>query len=111
ILALPAPRRQVVVAAVVPAGVVVGGSQQQYAAAEARLQQAQTGCAQADAYQNYVSQVVNNQNTTSAGVDQILQTLADNTSDPDVQNALENSIGQPNPINDALDQQLENRAS
>jgi hypothetical protein len=112
ILALSPPRRGVVIPAVAPNEVIATtAAPQQYAAAQAQLQQAQAGCAQADAYQNYVNQVVNSQNTTTQDFDQILQTLADNTTDPNIQNALLNSIGQPNPINDALDQQLQNQAN
>lgn len=84
---------------------------QPYIAAQTQLAQAQAGCAQADAYQNYVNQVVNQQSNTSDDINQVLQTLADNTSDPNLQNALLNSMNQPNPINDALDQQLQNQAS
>jgi hypothetical protein len=79
--------------------------------AQTQMRAAQAGCAQADAYQNYVNGVVNSQNATDQGISQILQTLADNTSDPNLQNALLNSIGQPNPINDTLQQQLQNMAS
>ena len=75
--------------------------------AQARVQAAQVGCAQADAYQARVDALVNSQNNLSQGMDQILQTVADNTTNPDLQNALLNAIGQPNPINDALSQQLE----
>jgi hypothetical protein len=81
------------------------------AAAQAQVQAAQAGCAQADAYQSYVTGLVNSQNTTGQGIAQILQTVADNTSDPTLQNALLSSIGQPNPINDALQQQLQNMAN
>ena len=109
ILELAPPRRQVVVAAVVPVGGAIAA--QPGTVAQLRLQQAQAGCAQADAYQNYVNQVVSSQNTTSDGINQILQTLADNTTDPNLQDALSSAIGQPNPINDALDQQLENQAN
>lgn len=111
ILVLPgAPRHLVVpVAVILPGGAVTPA--QQYAAAQMQLQQAQVGCAQADAYQNYVNQIINRQNTLNDGINQVLQTLADNTSDPNVQDALLNSIGQPNPINDALDQQLQGQAS
>lgn len=79
--------------------------------AVAQMQAAQTGCAQADAYQNYVNGMANVQNTVDQGVAQTLQTLAANTSDPNLQNALLNSIGQPNPINDALQQQMQGMAS
>jgi hypothetical protein len=75
------------------------------------MQSAQAGCAQADAYQNYVNTVVSAQNTTDQGISQTLQTLAANTSDPDLQNALMSSIGQPDPINDALQQQMQGMAS
>jgi hypothetical protein len=84
---------------------------QPLAAAMAQMQSAQTGCAQADAYQNYVNSVVNTQNTANDGMTQLLQTLAANTSDPDLQSALLNASGQPNPINDALQQQLQGMAS
>jgi hypothetical protein len=84
---------------------------QQLAAAQAQMQAARAGCVQASAYQNYVNGVANSQNTTDQGIAQTLQTLADNTSDPNLQNALLSSIGQPNPINDALQQQLQNMAS
>ncbi len=83
----------------------------QLAAAQAQMKAAQTGCAQADAYQSYVNGVANSQNTTDQGIAQTLQTLADNTSDPNLHSALLNSIGQPNPINDALQQQLQGMAS
>jgi hypothetical protein len=101
-----------VVPVVVPNAVVATAvTPQQYAAAQAQLRQAEAGCAQANAYENYVNQVVSQQSNTSADINQILQTLADNTSDPNLQNALLGSINQPNPINDALDQQLQNQAS
>jgi hypothetical protein len=61
-------------------------------------------------YQNYVTSVVSNQNNLNQGADQILQTIANNTSDPDTQAALLNAVGQPNPINDALQQQLQAQA-
>ncbi len=83
---------------------------QPLAAAQAQMQAAQTGCSQANAYQNYVNELSNSQNTTDQGIAQIVRTVADNTSDPNLQNALLNSIGQPNPINDALQQQLQNLA-
>lgn len=103
----PPPRRAVLVPAPAPAA----PSAPSYAAAQAQLQAAQSSCAQADAYQNYVNSVINNQNNLSQGVDQILQTIADNTSDPDTQNAILGAIGQPNPINDALQQQLQAQVS
>jgi hypothetical protein len=95
-----------VVAVPVQGAVVVPQS-----AAQMQLARAQAGCAQADAYQNYVTQVVNGQDATADSMNQVLQTLADNTSDPEVQDALLNSENQPNPINDALDQQLQSQAS
>jgi hypothetical protein len=84
---------------------------QPLAAAQAQIRAAQTGCSQADAYQNYVNGLANSQNTIDQGIAQIVQTVADNTSDPNLQSALLNSIGQPNPINDALQQQLQNMAT
>jgi hypothetical protein len=84
---------------------------QPLAIAVAQMQSAQAGCAQADAYQNYVNTVTSAQNTTDQGISQTLQTLAANTSDPSLQNALLSSIGQPDPINDALQQQMQGMAS
>jgi hypothetical protein len=84
---------------------------QPLAIAVAQMQSAQAGCAQADAYQNYVNAVASAQNTTDQGISQTLQTLAANTSDPGLQNALLSSIGQPDPINDALQQQMQGMAS
>jgi hypothetical protein len=81
------------------------------AAALAQMQSAQAGCAQADAYQNYVNGAIAAQNTTDQGITQTLQTLAADTTDPNLQAALLSSIGQPNPINDALQQQMQNMAS
>jgi hypothetical protein len=108
-MALPGvPHPAAVVAIPVPG---TGFVSQPQAVAQMQLAQAQAGCAQADAYQNYVNQVANQQNNTSDGINQMLQTLADNTSDPNLQNALLNSMNQPDPINDALDQQLQNQAS
>jgi hypothetical protein len=83
---------------------------QPLAIAVAQMQSAQAGCAQADAYQNYVNTVVSAQNTTDQGIAQTLQTLAANTADPGLQNALLSSIGQPDPINDALQQQMQGMA-
>lgn len=80
-------------------------------AALAQMQSAQAGCTQADAYQNYVNGAITAQNTTDQGITQTLQTLAADTTDPDLQAALLSSIGQPNPINDALQQQMQNMAS
>jgi hypothetical protein len=88
--------------------VPASASSQQFAAANAQLSAAETTCAQANSYQNYVNNVINTQNSVGQGTDQILQTLADNTSDPNLQQTLTDSIGQPNPINDALQQQLQN---
>ena len=114
----PAPR-----IAVVPAPVVVVNPQLlaaqnpvqaaelQMQAAQTQMQAAQNTCAQADAYQGYVNTVINTQNTTDQGINQILQTLVNNTSDPNVQQALEDSMNQPNPINDTLQQQLQNQAN
>ena len=111
----PPPGRTVVVmgqSAVVPGmAFVAANPAQNYAAAQARLQAAQASCAQADAYQNNVNTIIANQNNLSQGMDKIVQTLADNTSDPDLQNALLSAVGQPNAINDALDQQLQAQAS
>src|SRR5215469_11803388 len=107
----PPPRRPVVVIA--PTLVAGPGLSptQSYAAAQAQLQTAQASCAQADAYQNYVTSVISNQNNQNQNVDQLLQTIADNTSNPDTQNAILGAIGQPNSINDALQQQLQSQAS
>jgi hypothetical protein len=92
---------------IVPAPV----ANQPLAIAVAQMQSAQAGCAQADAYQNYINTVVSAQNTTDQGIAQTLQALAANTSDPDLQNAMLSSIGQPDPINDALQQQMQGMAS
>jgi len=110
ILALGHGPRVVVVAGGGSSTAVIA-SPQQYAQAQANLQSAQDGCAQADAYQNYVTSLVNSQNTVDQGVQQILQTVADNTTDPNLQDALESAANQPNPISDALHQQLQNLAS
>jgi hypothetical protein len=83
---------------------------QQLAAAQAQVQEAQAGCAQADVYQSYVQGLENTQNTTDPGIVQTLQTLANDTSDPNLQSALLDAIGQPNPINDELQQKLQNMA-
>jgi hypothetical protein len=111
----PPPRRTVVVVgqpAVAPGVVVVAGNPAaNYAAAQARLQAAEATCAQADAYQNNVNTLIANQNNMSQGMDQVVQAVANLTTDPDLQNALLNSTGQPNPINDALQQQLQSQAS
>lgn len=106
----PPPRRAVVLVGQPTVAVMAAPPMQAYAAAQARLQAAQNSCVQADAYQSYVNSVASNQNNLSQGVDQVLQTIADNTSDPDTQNAILSSIGQPNPINDALQQQLQAQA-
>ena len=105
-------------AAVVPppmttgfAVVPVSATNQPLYLAVTQMQSAQTGCAQADAYQNYVNSVASAQNTTDQGIAQMLQTIAANTSDPDLQNALMSAADQPNPINDALQQQLQSTAS
>ena len=111
ILALGRGPRVVVAPGATPlVGVAVAPTSQQFAAANAELTAAEATCAQANVYQNYVTSVVNSQNVVGQGTDQILQTLADNTSDPNLQQALTDSIGQPNPINDALQQQLQNMA-
>jgi len=89
---------------------VVPATNPQLSLAMAHMQAAQAGCAQADAYQNYVSGVVNAQNTTDQNIAQTLQTLAANTSDPDLQNTLLSAAGQSDPINDALQQQLQSMA-
>jgi hypothetical protein len=89
---------------------VVPAANPQLSLAMAQMQAAQAGCAQADAYQNYVSGVVNAQKTTDQNIAQTLQTLAANTSDPDLQNALLSAAGQSDPINDALQQQLQSMA-
>jgi len=105
ILALGRGPRVVVAPGATPlVGVAVAPTSQQFAAANAELTAAEATCAQANVYQNYVTSVVNSQNVVGQGTDQILQTLADNTSDPNLQQALTDSIGQPNPINDALQQ-------
>jgi hypothetical protein len=111
ILALGQAPRVVVAPNVVPAvGLAVSPASQQFIAANAQLTAAENTCAQADAYQNYVTSVVNRNNAIGQGIDQILQTLADNTSNPDLQQTLTDAIGQPDAIDDALQQQLQNMA-
>lgn len=134
VLSLPSPRRvglkvvvvpppvigvQRVYVAGAPQGLVVGPStspavanyNQALLSAQTQVQFAQNGCAQADNFQNYVNSAAAAQNTLDQGTQQVLQSLASATSDPDLQNALLNSAGQPNPINQALQQQLQNTAS
>jgi hypothetical protein len=102
------PRPRVVVGAPPAANLVA--TPQQFTSANSQLNAAEATCAQANAYQNYVTNLVNRQNAVGQTTDQILQGLADFTTDPNLQQALTNSIGQPNPINDALQQQLQNMA-
>jgi hypothetical protein len=109
VVAAPSPARVMIALPGVsrPSAAVIEPS----SVAQLQVAQAEASCAQAGAYQNYVNQLTNQQNTTSDGINQILQALASNTTDPNLQNALLNSMNQPDLINSALDQQLQNQAN
>jgi hypothetical protein len=81
------------------------------AQAQAQMLMAQNTCAQAAAFANTINGQAASAQVINDGIDQMLQILADNASDPDTQAAISGAIGQPDPINDALQEQLQNLAS
>jgi hypothetical protein len=79
--------------------------------AQAKMSQAQAVCAQADAFSRYINGQTDSTQQLNQGTDQMLQALASQTSDPDTRAALLAQVGQPNPIDNALQQQLQNLAA
>jgi hypothetical protein len=81
------------------------------AQAQAQMMQAQATCAQADAFTQYVNGQAQSSQQLNQGIDQMLQTLASQTSDPNTQTALLSQVGQSNPIDDATQRQMQNLAA
>jgi flagellar biosynthesis GTPase FlhF len=81
------------------------------AQAQSQMMQAQATCAQADAFTRYVNGQAQSTQQLNQGLDQMLQTLASQTSDPNTQAALLSQVGQSNPIDDATQQQMQNLAA
>ena len=80
-------------------------------AADAQAAAAQQQLIQAQMFQNQVNQMAARDQTIDQIMDGIRTIIADTTTNPDLAQAMTDSIGQPNPIQDTLLQQMQNLAN
>jgi hypothetical protein len=102
------PRANIVSAATLlgsPVG-ISNASASSVAAMNAQAANAERQLIESQRFTEMIMSEIQTQQNVQKGIDAFLTILMENTSDPAIKKGLAGAIGQPNPINDALNQQL-----